>query len=73
MLWHDHRQVRCHGMYYGYPVVVEYRDIALQGGRGGKKRDAESRIPHPAKRIFFQFFFSHVKRKMIFLNFSSHM
>ena len=45
----------------------------FQGGREGKGRDAGSRIPHPAGRIFFQFPFPHVRREMIFLNFSFHM
>ena len=42
----------------------------FQDDREEKKRDARFRISHLARRIFFQLFFSHVKREIIFLNFS---
>ena len=48
-------------------------DLIFQGDRGEKGRDAGSRIPHPAGRIFFQFLFPHGGREIFLGDFPFRM
>ena len=81
-LWNESSKLTQHAMTNKLIDVIDEANMKLtvfqetitwQGDRGGKGRDAGSRIPHPAGRIFFQFPFPHGGREIFLGDFPSRM